>query len=186
MKIGFTALATAITAATSAVAQITSGYVLNAAPLDKTGPGFTSPFTTVSFWKGQLYIGMAKFDSTSELFTFTKLAPVSTPGMIAFTSYHESPTGWQNMYVFPKSFAAPGFTSPHSASIPPGADAFNFTLKADNFLRYRDTDGWYACPDPSTANTYQIFYYDSCLGTSPAPNSTCIATTLQASLYGQC
>ncbi|KAF8426202.1 hypothetical protein EV426DRAFT_18408 [Tirmania nivea] len=182
MQFGLSALLATVTAAAAVSAQISSGYILTAVP-DKNGPPLQSLWTTVSYYNGSLWIGDAKIDSSSEPFIFAKGTP--GPSSISFTSWHAVPTGWRNMWVYPNDMKPPGFTAPHSAFIPKGADAFNFTIgttSTDKRFRYKQTNRWHACPSPTKPRYYQIIYVG---GTNRAPKE-CTAVVLNVSPYGTC
>ncbi|RPB19366.1 hypothetical protein L211DRAFT_794326 [Terfezia boudieri ATCC MYA-4762] len=179
MQFGLSALLATVTAAAAVSAQISSGYILTAVP-DKNGPPFNSLWTTVSFYEGGLWIGDAKTDYSSEPFIFAKGTTGSSS--ISFTSWHGVPTGWQNMWVYPNDMKPPGFTSPHSAFIPPGADAFNFTIGTNKRFRYKNTNRWFACPNAAKPKYYQIIYVG---GSNKAPKE-CTAVALNVTPYGTC
>ncbi|KAF8455755.1 hypothetical protein BGX38DRAFT_1287416 [Terfezia claveryi] len=179
MKFGLSALLATVTAAAAVSAQISDGYILTAVP-DKKGPPLNSFWTTVSFYQGGLWVGDAKTDPSSEPFIFDKNSP--GPSGISFTSWHGVPTGWQNMWVYPKDMKPPGFTPPHGAFVPPGADASNFTIGTDKRFRYKATNRWFACPSAGKPKYYQILYVG---GSHKAPKE-CTAVALVASPYGTC
>jgi len=180
MQFGLSALFAAVTAATTVVAQVSSGYILTAIPGSK-GPALTSYWTTVAAYNGGLYIGEAKRDYSSEPFIFNAQTGGGVTG-VSFTSWRQTPTGWVNLYLYPNDLKAPGFNSPHSAGFPTGADPWNFTIGTDGFFRYKNTNRWHACPVDGKAGYYQIIYVG---GSNKAP-ATCTPVALKVSSYGQC
>jgi len=175
MNLGFATLL-AVLAATVAECS----YILYTEPC--SGPPLNSFYSSVCYYNGTLYTGDCKLDYSSELFIFDKNNGTAPTG-ITFTSFHESPTGWQNMYLFPKKVASPGFTSPHSAFLPPGSDGFNFTVAKDGYLRYKNNNKWYACPGSgSYSRYYEIFYAGGGLNTV----KNCTHVSLKAQPYGTC
>ncbi|KAF8456852.1 hypothetical protein BDZ91DRAFT_767358 [Kalaharituber pfeilii] len=180
----------------AALAQTT--YGLRAIP-DANQPALSSPYTEVAYYGSSLYIGDIKYQTAAEKFILEKLTKIvgkytDAESGISFTSFHSSPTGWQNLYIFPTtnlgsdfrgndSTKPVGFTVPHSGSVPTGATTTGFTLGAtDRLLRYKDTNGWYACPVAGNDRWYQIIY----VGGSDSAPAACTAVTLKAEPYGTC
>ena len=48
------------------------------------------------------YIGDIKYDTYSQPLILTY--PLPEVGRLSFTSYHASPTGWQNLYIYPAEY----------------------------------------------------------------------------------
>ena len=80
-----------------------------------------------------------------------------------FTSFHASPTGWQNFYVLGNETAQVGFTAPHSASRPPNAVETGFGSYKE-LLKLKSgkevLSKWVACkvPESEGRNTWGIWW----------------------------
>ncbi|KAF8254037.1 hypothetical protein K440DRAFT_618635 [Wilcoxina mikolae CBS 423.85] len=110
-------------------------------------------YSTFMFANDSAYIGNAKYDLSSEPLLFDKKT--------AFTSFHASPTGWQNLYIFPNETAPVGFTTPHSMAVPKGAREYGFT-DDDKMFKYDSGEGpkakWAVCPVKEQAGSWQLYW----------------------------
>merc|ERR1712110_136758 len=99
---------------------------------------------------GSVYIGNVKYSTGSEPLL---LSGGSSEYGISFTSFHAAPTGWQSMYVFPNASKPIGFTTPHSGSVPAGAQLVGFGSWNGKFKLDTGSgpaEKWMACKVPET------------------------------------
>ncbi|KAI5847594.1 hypothetical protein BZA05DRAFT_126975 [Tricharina praecox] len=107
-------------------------------------------WNNVMFSGGNAYVGNVKYASSSEPLLLSGGSPSYG---ISFTSFHATPTGWRTLYVFANASAPLAFTTPHSASIPAGAQTVGFGSWDGKFQL--DTGSgpaemWVACKSPET------------------------------------
>ncbi|KAH6722427.1 hypothetical protein BKA61DRAFT_667169 [Leptodontidium sp. MPI-SDFR-AT-0119] len=93
----------------------------------------------VSFAKESLWIGYTKYKQYSEPF-----CPI-VGGNISFTSWHQTPTGWQNMYIFANKTAPVAFTTAHGHYVPPGASADGFGFDKYGNWTFQGQNKFVAC-----------------------------------------
>ncbi|KAF8538363.1 hypothetical protein BDD12DRAFT_806187 [Trichophaea hybrida] len=110
-------------------------------------------YSTFMFANDSAYVGNIKYDVFSE--------PLLLGSKTEFTSFHSSPTGWQNLYIFPNKTAPVGFNTPHTMSIPEGAQEYGFT--SDNgMFKYDSGKGpkalWAVCPVKKEAGSWQLYW----------------------------
>jgi len=148
--------AIAIASALGVAAQESSVY-LNATQsgLDTNNLGETS---LVSYANSSIWIGGIKSETYAEPFLVS-----SGSDSLSFTSYHEVPTGWQDVYLFPNSSQPVGFTVPHgSSSTPEGATTTGFAWGSDDYLVFNGENNFIGCQDTNSAQaelqTYEIFW----------------------------
>jgi len=103
-------------------------------------------WSNVMFANGTAYIGDIKYSVYSEplLITGGKNALAHT-----FTSFHQTPTGWQTLYVLADQSREMGFSTPHSAFFPKGAVYKGFGARGGFLVLNRGGGGvqelWVAC-----------------------------------------
>ncbi|KAI5776294.1 hypothetical protein EDC01DRAFT_636932 [Geopyxis carbonaria] len=135
--------------------------------------------TAVYYANSSLYIGGIQSKSYAEPLilsaddAFTTYTPssnhvsqISGPtASFAFTSKDSTPTGWQNLLIFPDASEPIGFTSPHSAMVPDGAVMGPFTNTAYpagiKMLSFDGQSGGFVVVPVDEAleeSTYQIYY----------------------------
>jgi hypothetical protein len=105
-------------------------------------------WNNVMFANGTAYVGDIKYSIYSEpllsnfpppsLFLTDGGKNIVTGGKDAlahtFTSFHQTPTGWQTLYVLADQSRGMGFSTPHSASFPEGAVYRGFGAGHGGFL----------------------------------------------------
>ncbi|KAK7906187.1 hypothetical protein LTR67_000913 [Exophiala xenobiotica] len=110
------------------------------------------------------YLGQIKYQIYSEPLIVSGAQRGGSGGGgdgISFQSIHQSPTGWQNMYVVPRQSRPVGFSVPHG-SAPAGTrtNGFSFNSANGGSLMNNGLDLFYACQDQTLAamHTYQIYW----------------------------
>ncbi|KAK5264912.1 hypothetical protein LTR96_009711 [Exophiala xenobiotica] len=108
------------------------------------------------------YLGQIKYQIYSEPLIVSGAQRDGSGGDgISFQSIHQSPTGWQNMYVVPRQSRPVGFSVPHG-SAPAGTrtNGFSFNPANGGSLVNNGFDLFYACQDRNLAamHTYQIYW----------------------------
>lgn len=111
------------------------------------------------FRSGSAFIGNVKYKTYSEPLLLSGGSPEY---MHSFTSFHASPTGWQNIYILPAESKPISFTVPHSGAVPAGAQRTGFGVQDGN-LKVQNEAGdveekWVACPVEGEDGTMQIFW----------------------------
>ena len=103
------------------------------------------------------YIGQIKYQIYSEPLIVSG-AKGGSDG-ISFQSIHQSPTGWQNMYVVPRQSRPVGFSVPHG-SAPAGTRTNRFNFNFAGGLMNNGLNLFYACQDNNlrAMHTYQIYW----------------------------
>ena len=106
-----------------------------------------------------------------------------------FTSFHSSPTGWQNFFVYANQSKPIAFTTPHSGYVPPGAQMAGFgsvggLLKLDRGVGKGFEGKWKACKVPQgvSQGTWQIYWE----GGAPLSPAECSAVTLTVGKATEC
>jgi hypothetical protein len=105
----------------------------------------------------------------------------------AFTSFHSSPTGWQNLYIFPNKTKPVGFTTPHSAKVPKGAVTTGFVKEHSNFLYDNGKSSnakWAVCPVDGQDGTWQLYWNGS--SNKKALHKDCVYTPLKIGKTKEC
>jgi len=128
----------------------------------------TNDFDTlfVSYANSSLFIGQISFQIYSEPFYAT-----SGGGGLSFTSYHSTPTGFTQAYLFPNGTQPVGITIPHSGLLPPGgATASGFGFNSDGYLVFNGVNNFFGCAD-SVPNSFQIYWL---AGGNTRANSDCL------------
>ncbi|KAL6248267.1 hypothetical protein RBB50_004522 [Rhinocladiella similis] len=110
------------------------------------------------------YIGQIKYQVYSEPLVVSGPAAHGGGGGgggdgITFQSIHQSPTGWQNMYVVPHQSKPVGFSVPHG-SAPAGTRTNRFSFNFGGGLMNNGLNLFYACQDHKLRDmhTYQIYW----------------------------
>ncbi|KAF8459153.1 hypothetical protein BDZ91DRAFT_742247 [Kalaharituber pfeilii] len=156
-------------------AVFVQGYGLTAIPKGEQG-GIIGPYTQISYYNQSLYVGDVRmYEWTTERFVFYIGAGASR---IQFQSWHQTPTGWQNLYIYPNTTRAVGFTMPHSMAIPANATADDFNLGCNGLLQHRHMSRWHACPVPGPKD--RIWYQIVWVGVSDNAPAACIPVDLKA------
>ncbi|KAH7407792.1 hypothetical protein BKA64DRAFT_775870 [Cadophora sp. MPI-SDFR-AT-0126] len=93
----------------------------------------------VSFANETLWIGYTKYKQDSEPF-----CPV-TGSQLSFTSWHQTPTGWQNPYIFSNKTAPVQFTTAHGHYVPEGASSVGFGFDGDGKWTFEGQNKFVAC-----------------------------------------
>jgi hypothetical protein len=152
-----------------------STYILTA-----VSNGTTATYTDqLSYYQGNLYVGSGpRGEASSE--------PLILTSGFTFTSYHSSPTGWQNMYVTDKtSLSHIGFTTPHSASVPDGATTTGWAFTDDGFLSFEgNTDRFFTCLMFVAPGGSFIAYAPEGYDPKALSGAGCNAVQLKATPYG--
>lgn len=115
----------------------------------------------VSYANTSAYIGAIKYQSYSEPLVAGALA-AGADNSVSFLSIHQSPTGFQQMYVVPHQSRPLGFSVPHGGA-PQGVRTTGFSFAADGTLLNNGLNLFYACQDAALAdlNSYQIYWLAS-------------------------
>jgi hypothetical protein len=167
--------ATAANASPIAPRASSSTYILTAVT-----NGATATYTDqLSYYQGGLYTGSGpRSESASE--------PLILSSGFAFTSYHSSPTGWQNMYVTDKtSLSHLGFTTPHSGSVPDGATTQGWAFTDDGFLSFEGhTDRFFTCLMNAAPGGTSIQYAPEGYDPKALSGAGCNSVQLKATAYG--
>ncbi|KAH8155011.1 uncharacterized protein LAJ45_00019 [Morchella importuna] len=132
---------------------------------------------------GTVYIGNIKYSGRVEplILNYPGGKPGGGEGGLTFTNYFSSATGWRNGYVFPNRSEPIGFTAPHSAYVPYGADTGKFSVgRDDRLLRYNGLDRWYLCPTTDYNNTYKLHF----VGVYVNVPEGCVRTDIPVVGYG--
>ncbi|KAJ9644954.1 uncharacterized protein PV06_08757 [Exophiala oligosperma] len=108
------------------------------------------------------YLGRIKYQAYSEPLIVNGPATHgggSSGDGISFQSIHQSPTGWQNMYVVPHQSKPVGFSVPHG-SAPAGTRTNRFAFNLGGGLMNNGLNLFYACQDRNLrdVHTYQIYW----------------------------
>ncbi|KAL2073636.1 hypothetical protein VTL71DRAFT_10962 [Oculimacula yallundae] len=124
----------------STIATVTVGISnVNQFYVNPYPPLLTILESQVSFANETLWIGFTKYKRYSE--PFCPIAGYS----ISFTSWHSTPTGWQNMYIFANKTALVEFTTAHGHSVPPGASTVGFGFDNHGNWTYQGKNNFVAC-----------------------------------------
>jgi len=161
--------------ATVAVSQFSGSsaffLTLNYTATNESSPGLDpNDFYTqfVSFANGSLFIGQASTDLYSEPFY-----AAYGGGGIGFTSYHESPTGFTSLFLFPNDTMPVGLTIPHSGGLLPGTRNSGFGFNTDGYLTFGGVNNFIGCTN-SVKNSFQIFWLGDLSDTQDPLGSSCI------------
>ncbi|RPA98363.1 hypothetical protein L873DRAFT_1740520 [Choiromyces venosus 120613-1] len=101
---------------------------------------------------GECWIGNSKYNSGSQKLQFSSGGDGDG---LSFTSFHSTPTGWTDFWIFPDESRAAGFTTPHSAFVPEGASTKGFEKMGDQ-LAYKGRMEWQACDQGD--GSWKIFW----------------------------
>ncbi|EXJ65334.1 hypothetical protein A1O7_01675 [Cladophialophora yegresii CBS 114405] len=115
----------------------------------------------VSYANTSAYIGQIKYQSYAEpLVVSAFTATDSSSNGVSFLSIHQSPTGFQNMYIIPEETQPVGFSVPHG-SAPQGVSTTRFSFGADGALLHEGVNNFYACQNAEQAamNSFQIWWF---------------------------
>ncbi|KAL7276234.1 hypothetical protein RUND412_000792 [Rhizina undulata] len=139
----------------------------------------TTYMLQLSYDKAGVYIGNIKWSSpTSEPLLLTY--PTGTSGSARFFSYHSQ------MYYFDLTIDSENVApvSFWSGNIPPPGTQTRegYTVDAQNIFRWKNLNRWFACPEPTIANTYKLWFMG---GNNPKIPAGCVAVKLKAYPYGQ-
>ncbi|KAI5850530.1 hypothetical protein DFP73DRAFT_237386 [Morchella snyderi] len=132
---------------------------------------------------GTVYVGNIKYSGRVEALVpnYPGGKPGGGEGGLTITNYFSSMTGWRNAYVFPNRSEPIGFTTPHSAYVPAGADTGKFSVgRDDRLLRYNGLDRWYLCPTDDYNKTYKLHF----IGLDVAVPEGCVRTDIPVVGYG--
>jgi len=111
----------------------------------------------LSYANSSAYIGEIKYQSYAEPLVIGNLS--GNDNSVSFLSIHQSPTGFQQMYITPHQSQPVGFSVPHGGA-PQGVSTTGFSFGPKGALRYNGLNKFYACQNDALAslNTYQIFW----------------------------
>jgi hypothetical protein len=167
--------ATAANASPITARASSSTYILTAVTNGTTGT-YTDQ---LSYYQGNLYTGAGPREEASA-------EPLILTAGFAFTSYHSSPTGWQNMYVTDKTTLSHlSFTTPHSGSVPDGATTQGWAFTDDGLLSFEGrTDGFYTCLMWVAPGGTFIAYAPEGYDPKALGGAGCNAVQLKATPYG--
>ncbi|KAG0641802.1 hypothetical protein HOY80DRAFT_704391 [Tuber brumale] len=151
MKISLTCLALSLISIVAAAVLDKRDPLPGKFTLESSNQGLPNVIWTELHWlSGSAYIGNSKYNSGSEKLEFT-----SGGDGLSFTSFHSSPTGWTDFFIFPSESRAVGFTTPHSSVVPPGASTRGFE-NVGGQLAYQGRMEWQACDQGD--GVYQIYW----------------------------
>jgi hypothetical protein len=115
-----------------------------------------------------MFLGSANFDITSEPIV------TGTKGSLGFTSFHQTPTGFTEPYIFLNDYNPVYYTAPHSGYyVPPGGNFTDFSFNEDGYLTYGGEIKFTACQDPTSKDTgkYAVFWAGNVYG--PGESYSC-------------
>ncbi|OQV01500.1 hypothetical protein CLAIMM_06847 [Cladophialophora immunda] len=114
----------------------------------------------LSYANSSAYVGRIKDQSYAEPLIVGALN--GSDNSVTFLSIHESPTGFQQMYVFRYQSQPVGFSVPHGDA-PQGASTAGFSFGAGGALLHNGFNSFYACQDDalSSLDSYQIYWLDT-------------------------
>jgi hypothetical protein len=152
-----------------------STYILTAVT-SGTAASYTDQ---LSYYQGNLYTGAGPREEASA-------EPLILTSGFTFTSYHSSPTGWQNMYVTDKTTLSHiGFTTPHSGSVPDGATTTGWAFTDDGLLSFEGhTDRFFTCLMNAAPGGTFIAYAPEGYDPKALSGAGCNAVQLKATPYG--
>ncbi|KAI9892054.1 MAG: hypothetical protein M1814_001759 [Vezdaea aestivalis] len=95
----------------------------------------------VSYANGTAQVGRAKYNIYSEPLLLT-----GGNGGLSFLSFHQTPTGFVQLYIRPGQTAALGFGTPHG-SVPQGVQTTGFKFNSAGNLTVDGKQDWLVCAD---------------------------------------
>jgi hypothetical protein len=140
---------------------------------------FTAPYAQLQYFSlyyanNSAFIGQVRYESESERLIITNGG--------SFTSIHASPTGSQQMWVYPALTQPIGFTVPHSGLLPDDTSSVGFNFTGGLFGVNGTTSKWVACPseftDDGNWTIAQIFWQGG------DANPSCVPVNLTQYVYG--
>ncbi|RMZ76118.1 hypothetical protein DV738_g5092, partial [Chaetothyriales sp. CBS 135597] len=114
----------------------------------------------VLYANSSAYVGQIKYKTYSEpLIVTNPVEPIESAGL-SFTSFHSTPTGWQNAYVIDGENQPLQFSVPHG-SAPVGAITRGFGFGRFGALGINGVNRFYVCQDDEldAINTFQIYWF---------------------------
>jgi hypothetical protein len=129
--------------------------------LDSNAQGFdinTLQTFRLSYANSSAYLGQIKYQSYAEpliVGDFTQ----GKDNSVSFLSIHQSPTGYQQMYVVPHQTQPVGFSVPHGGA-PQGVSTTGFSFGPRGALLHNGVNRFYACQNAALAqeNSYQLWW----------------------------
>ena len=112
----------------------------------------------VSYANTSAYIGEIKYQSYAEPLVIGNLN--GNNNAVSFLSIHQSPTGYQQMYIVPHQTQPVGFSVPHGGAHA-GVSTSGFSFGPKGALLHNGLNNFYACQNAEMAamNTYQIWWW---------------------------
>jgi len=111
----------------------------------------------VSYANTSAYIGAIKYQSYSEPLVIGNFN--GNDNAVSFLSIHQSPTGFQQMYITPHQSQPVGFSVPHGGA-PQGVSTSGFSFGPKGALLHNGINRFYACQNDALAslNSYQLYW----------------------------
>ncbi len=112
----------------------------------------------VSYANSSAYIGEIKYQAEAEPLVIGNFN--GPDNSVSFLSIHQSPTGFQQMYIVPHQTQPVGFSVPHGGA-PQGVSTTGFSFGPRGALLHNGNNKFYACQNAELAaeNTYQIWWW---------------------------
>jgi hypothetical protein len=111
----------------------------------------------LSYANTSAYVGRVKYQSYAEALIVGSFS--GDDNSVSFLSIHQSPTGFQQMYIVADDSQPVGFSVPHGGP-PQGGSTTGFSFGSDGELLHGGINRFYACQNDALAplNTYQIYW----------------------------
>jgi hypothetical protein len=112
----------------------------------------------VSYANTSAYIGQIKYQAYAEPLVIGNFS--GDDNGVSFLSIHQSPTGFQQMYIVPDETQPVGFSVPHGGA-PQGVSTSGFSFGPEGALLHAGVNNFYACQNAEQAalNSYQIWWW---------------------------
>ncbi|OCT54505.1 hypothetical protein CLCR_00962 [Cladophialophora carrionii] len=113
----------------------------------------------VSYANTSAYIGQIKYEAYAEPLVIGAFDD-GDQNSVSFLSIHQSPTGYQQMYIIADETQPVGFSVPHG-SAPQGVTTSGFSFGPEGALLNGGVNNFYACQNAQQAamNTWQIWWF---------------------------